>query len=89
MVVEHLKPDSEQETPPYDESARPIWEVLAEIGREIPDEECAQLPQDVSVNFRQHIHARRAADASWYNEIDDGGHVDFAQRGFKKGVPLR
>ena len=54
MVVTQIavKPTDEQETAPFDESARPIWEVVAEIGREIPDEEWAKVPQDASVNFR-------------------------------------
>ena len=55
MVVESLKPDSKPEIPPYDELARPIWEVVEELGRQIPDEEWAQIPQDASVNFRQYI----------------------------------
>ena len=58
MVIEHrpVKSDSEQELH-YDESARPIWEVVAEIGRQIPDEEWGQIPQDASVNYRE-IHTQ-------------------------------
>ena len=35
----------------YDPEARPIWEIVMEIGAEIPDEEWAKVPTDLSKNF--------------------------------------
>jgi type I restriction enzyme S subunit len=35
----------------YDPDARPIWEIVREIGAEIPDEEWAKVPTDLSKNF--------------------------------------
>lgn len=35
---------------------RPIWEVMTEISREIPDEEWAKLPADGSVNHDHYLY---------------------------------
>ncbi len=36
--------------------ARPIWEVIAEISNEIPDEEWEKLPSDGSVNHDHYLY---------------------------------
>ena len=38
------------------EDTRPIWEVIAEISSEIPDEEWAKLPSDGSVNHDYYLY---------------------------------
>lgn len=35
---------------------RPIWEVIAEIGEQIPDEEWATVPSDASINYKQYLY---------------------------------
>lgn len=37
-------------------NARPIWEVIAEISSEIPDEEWETLPSDGSVNHDHYLY---------------------------------
>ena len=36
-------------TPTTKSVARPIWEVVVEIGAQIPDEEWAKVPNDASI----------------------------------------
>ena len=38
------------------ENSRPIWEVIAEISGEIPDEEWEKLPSDGSVNHDHYLY---------------------------------
>src|SRR5690349_21208524 len=40
----------------YDPSARPIWEIAAELGAQIPAEERAQLPRDLSINYKHYLY---------------------------------
>jgi hypothetical protein len=35
---------------------RPIWEAIAEIGEQIPDEEWATVPSDASINYKQYLY---------------------------------
>lgn len=35
---------------------RPIWEVIAEIGEQIPDEEWANVPSDASINYKHYLY---------------------------------
>jgi hypothetical protein len=35
---------------------RPIWEVVAEIGAKIPDEEWAKVPDDGSMNYKHYLY---------------------------------
>ncbi len=37
-------------------STRPIWEVIAEISSEIPDEEWEKLPSDGSANLDHYLY---------------------------------
>ena len=41
---------------PYDPNTRPIWEVLAEMGAKIPDEEWAKIPKDLSKNLDHYLY---------------------------------
>lgn len=40
----------------YDRSARPIWELVEELGKSIPEEEWAKLPTDASVNLDHYLY---------------------------------
>ena len=42
---------SEQQSP-----KRPIWEIIVEIGKQIPDEEWAKIPDDVSINYKHYLY---------------------------------
>lgn len=35
---------------------RPIWEVIVEIGSQIPDEEWAKVPDDASINYKHYLY---------------------------------
>lgn len=35
---------------------RPIWEVIVEIGEQIPNEERAKVPSDASVNYKHYLY---------------------------------
>ena len=43
----------------FDKSARPIWEVVEEIGKAIPDEEWAKLPDDASIHLDHYLYGHR------------------------------
>jgi hypothetical protein len=43
----------------FDESARPIWEVVEGIGKAIPDEEWAKLPDDASIHLDHYLYGHR------------------------------
>lgn len=38
---------------------KPIWELVAEIGSQVPDEEWDGVPEDGSINYRQYRQAGR------------------------------
>ena len=42
--------------PPYDGSAKPIWEVIAEIGATVPEEEWAKVPADLASNLDHYLY---------------------------------
>jgi hypothetical protein len=44
----------------FDRTARPIWEVISEMGSEISDEEWSHVPSDLSRNFHDHLYGRKA-----------------------------
>ena len=35
---------------------RPIWEIIAEIGRSVPEEEWARIPADSSINHDHYLY---------------------------------
>ena len=41
---------------PFDETAKPIWEIVEEITTSIPDEEWAKLPSDLSKNLNHYLY---------------------------------
>ena len=41
-------------------SQRPIWEAVAQIGAQIPDDEWEQVPEDSSINYKQHLYGAPA-----------------------------
>jgi len=55
LVEEHLEDRSVGETP-FDPNARPIWEVIMEIGKSIPDEEWDKVPTDLAENLHHYLY---------------------------------
>jgi hypothetical protein len=41
---------------------RPIWEVIVEIGEQIPDEEWAKVPTDASINYKHYLYGTPKKD---------------------------
>lgn len=41
---------------------RPIWEVVAEVGAQIPDEEWENVPSDASINYRHYLYGAPRKD---------------------------
>ena len=35
---------------------RPIWEIIVEIGAQIPDEVWATVPADASINYKHYLY---------------------------------
>ena len=46
----------------YDPTARPIWELLTELGRSVPDEEWDKLPRDAARNLDHYLYAAPKED---------------------------
>lgn len=42
--------------PAYDESVPPIWEVIEEIGKQVPEEDWDAVPSDLSKNLKHYLH---------------------------------
>lgn len=42
----------------FDPDAQPIWELVAEISAQVPDEEWAKLPKDLARNFDKYQRQR-------------------------------
>jgi hypothetical protein len=36
--------------------SRPIWEIVVEIGAQIPDDVWATVPNDASINYRRYLY---------------------------------
>ena len=51
--------DLREERQSADQSERPIWEVVAELGAQIPEDELARLPRDGSLNYRHYLYGSR------------------------------
>jgi hypothetical protein len=43
----------------FDENAPPIWETVEALGKEIPEEEWAKLPNDASISLDQYLYGHR------------------------------
>ena len=48
--------------PEYDPTARPIWEIAAEISASVPDEEWEKVPTDLSKNFDHYLYGAPKED---------------------------
>ncbi len=35
---------------------RPVWELVVELGAQIPEEEWAKVPDDASINFKHYLY---------------------------------
>jgi type I restriction enzyme S subunit len=46
----------------FDYSAPPIWEVVAKISAQVPDEEWQKLPTDLAMNFDDYQRDRQNQD---------------------------
>jgi len=44
------------DTPPATAPKRPVWEVVVEIGAQIPEEEWAKVPDDASINYKHYLY---------------------------------
>ncbi|MEO0771454.1 MAG: hypothetical protein AAFY72_18875 [Cyanobacteria bacterium J06649_4] len=58
-LTDTLNPAVDSQDWPYDPDATPIWEITAKIAAEVPDEEWAKLPADLSKRF-DHYQQQRA-----------------------------
>ena len=45
----------------YDSTARPIWDVVEELGQSIPAEEWEKLPKDASINLDRYLYGKGEA----------------------------
>ena len=45
-----------------EEDTRPIWEIAAELGEQIPAEERARVPHDGSKNYKHHLYGARKVE---------------------------
>lgn len=41
---------------PWEETEPPIWEIIAEIGEQISEEEWEHIPKDGSINYRHYLY---------------------------------
>lgn len=48
---------------PSNTTKRPIWEVVAEIGSQIPNEEWAKVPTDASINYKYYFYGAPRKDS--------------------------
>ncbi len=51
--------DGVVQTPPDDsrpQDTRPIWEIIAAIGQEVPDEAWDQVPTDLARNYKHYLY---------------------------------
>ena len=53
--VDAYKPN-ERKKPQPAKDKRPIWEKIAELGRQIPPEEWAKVPRDASINLDHYLY---------------------------------
>ena len=53
ISITHRKVDE------FDEKAPPIWETVEALGKEIPEEEWAKLPNDASINLDHYLYGHR------------------------------
>jgi hypothetical protein len=54
-----IRPMAEKE---YDTEARPIWEIVSEIGAEVPEREWEKVPTDLSIDLDHYLYGTPRAD---------------------------
>jgi hypothetical protein len=52
ISVTHRKVDADE----FDENSPPIWEIVEALGKEIPEQEWAKLPDDASMKLDQYLY---------------------------------
>lgn len=55
QLVETLQTETASDTA-YDSIAHPLWELVVEIGAQVPDEEWAKVPTDLSKNVAHYLY---------------------------------
>ena len=58
-ATQHSYKDTQTQTSgdtAYDSTARPLWELIVEIGAQVPDEEWAKMPTDLSKNVDHYLY---------------------------------
>lgn len=55
QLEETLQTETASDTA-YDSIARPLWELVVEIGAQVPDEEWAKVPTDLSKNVDHYLY---------------------------------
>ena len=48
--------DTPFEEPEFDPNAKPVWQVVLEIGASIPEEEWEKVPTDLSINLDHYLY---------------------------------
>ena len=56
----------------YDSTARPLWELVVEIGAQVPDEEWAKVPTDLSKNVDHYLYGALKDDEWELSSADTG-----------------
>jgi len=56
------QPSRQTEHPKETEAERPIWEMVVELGSQISDDEWEKVPEDSSINYKQHLYGAPAKD---------------------------
>lgn len=47
---------------PSEPDTRPLWEIIAELGEQIPAEERPRVPHDGSKNYKHYLHGARKVE---------------------------
>ena len=57
-VSDHNKPTGVGEHAPEASCVpkRPVWELIVELGAQIPEEEWAKVPDDASINLKHYLY---------------------------------
>jgi len=53
---QHPTPRESDNASPTTTPQRPIWEIIVEIGTQIPEEEWAKVPDDASINYKHYLY---------------------------------
>ncbi|KKD38444.1 MAG: hypothetical protein WAN66_06265 [Limnoraphis robusta] len=50
-ITDNKNVSNDRQNIEYDDTAKPIWEIVVEIGAKIPESEWEKVPSDLSKNF--------------------------------------